>query len=38
MLFDDKYTGPKARFIAIDAESDAKIFPKVKELLQSKTK
>lgn len=38
MLFEDKYTGPNARFIAIDAESDAKIFPKVKELLQSKTK
>lgn len=35
-LYDDKYTGPNARFIAIDEDSDAKVFPKVKSLITSK--
>ena len=35
-LFDDKYTGPNARFIAIDEANDAVIFPKVKTLLTVK--
>ncbi|WP_295991535.1 hypothetical protein [uncultured Veillonella sp.] len=35
-LFDDKYTGPNARFIAIDEANDAAIFPKVKTLLTVK--
>ena len=35
-LSDDKYTGPNARFIAIDEANDAGIFPKVKSLLTAK--
>lgn len=35
-LSDNKYTGPNARFIAIDKASDAAIFPKVKSLLTAK--
>ena len=35
-LSDDKYTGPNARFIAIDEANDAAIFPKVKSLLTTK--
>ena len=35
-LFDDKYTGPNARFIAINETDDAAIFPKVKTLLTVK--
>lgn len=35
-LFEDKYTGPNARFIAIDEANDAVVFPKVKELLNVK--
>ena len=35
-LSDDKYTGPNARFIAIDEANDAAIFPKVKSLLTAK--
>ena len=35
-LSEDKYTGPNARFIAIDEADDAKIFPKVKSLLTAK--
>ena len=35
-LFDDKYTGPNTRFIAIDEDNDAAIFPKVKTLLTVK--
>lgn len=35
-LSDDKYTGPNARFIAIDEANDAVIFPKVKTLLTAK--
>lgn len=35
-LSDDKYTGPNARFIAIDEANDAAIFPKVKSLLSAK--
>lgn len=35
-LYDNKYTGPNARFIAIDEDSDAKVFPKVKSLITSK--
>ena len=35
-LSDNKYTGPNARFIAIDEDSDAKVFPKVKSLITSK--
>lgn len=37
-LSDDKYTGPNARFIAIDEANDAAIFPKVKSLLTAKNK
>lgn len=35
-LSDNKYTGPNARFIAIDEANDAAIFPKVKSLLTAK--
>ena len=35
-LSDNKYTGPNARFIAIDEANDAAIFPKVKSLLTTK--
>lgn len=35
-LFEDKYTGPNARFIAIDEANDAATFPKVKTLLTVK--
>ena len=35
-LSDDKYTGPNARFIAIDEANDTEIFPKVKSLLTAK--
>ncbi len=35
-LFDDKYTGPNARFISINEDNDAAIFPKVKSLLSAK--
>ena len=35
-LSEDKYTGPNARFIAIDEANDAAIFPKVKSLLTDK--
>lgn len=35
-LSEDKYTGPNARFIAIDEANDAAIFPKVKSLLMAK--
>ena len=35
-LSEDKYTGPNARFIAIDEANDAAIFPKVKTLLTVK--
>lgn len=35
-LSDDKYTGPNARFIAMDEANDAAIFPKVKSLLTAK--
>ena len=35
-LSDDKYTGPNARFIAIDEANDTAIFPKVKSLLTAK--
>lgn len=35
-LSEDKYTGPNARFIAIDKANDAAIFPKVKSLLTAK--
>lgn len=35
-LFDDKYTGPNARFIAIDEANNAATFPKVKTLLTVK--
>ena len=35
-LSEDKYTGPNARFIAIDEADDAAVFPKVKPLLTAK--
>ena len=35
-LSEDKYTGPNARFIAIDEANDAAAFPKVKSLLSAK--
>ena len=35
-LSEDKYTGPNARFIAIDEANDAAVFPKVKSLLTAK--
>ena len=35
-LSEDKYTGPNARFIAIDEANDATIYPKVKGLLNAK--
>ncbi len=35
-LSEDKYTGPNARFIAIDEANDATVFPKVKSLLTAK--
>ena len=35
-LSEDKYTGPNARFIAIDEADDAVVFPKVKSLLTAK--
>ena len=35
-LSEDKYTGPNARFIAINEANDAAIFPKVKTLLTVK--
>ena len=35
-LSEDKYSGPNARFIAIDEANDATIFPKVKSLLTTK--
>lgn len=35
-LSDNKYTGPNARFIAIDEANGAAIFPKVKSLLTAK--
>ena len=35
-LSEDKYTGPNARFIAIDEANDAAVFPKVKSLLSDK--
>lgn len=35
-LSEDKYTGPNARFIAIDEANDAALFPKVKSLLSAK--
>ena len=35
-LSEDKYTGPNARFIAIDEANYAAIFPKVKSLLTAK--
>ena len=35
-LSEDKYTGPYARFIAIDEANDAAVFPKVKSLLSAK--
>lgn len=35
-LSEDKYTGPSARFIAIDEADDAVVFPKVKSLLTAK--
>ena len=35
-LSDDKYTGPNARFIAIDEANDAAVFPRVKSLLSAK--
>ena len=35
-LSEDKYTGPDARFIAIDEADDAAVFPKVKSLLTAK--
>ena len=35
-LSEDKYTGPNARFIAIDEANDAAVFPKVKSLLSAK--
>lgn len=35
-LSEDKYTGPNARFIAIDEADDAAVFPKVKSLLTAK--
>ena len=35
-LSEDKYTGPNARFIAIDEANDAVVFPKVKSLLSAK--
>ena len=35
-LSDNKYTGPNARFIAIDEANDAAVFPKIKGLLNTK--
>lgn len=35
-LSEDKYTGPNARFVAIDEADDAVVFPKVKSLLTAK--
>ncbi len=35
-LSEEKYTGPNARFIAIDEANDAAIYPKVKGLLNAK--
>lgn len=35
-LSEDKYTGPNARFIAIDEANDVAVFPKVKSLLSAK--
>ena len=35
-LSEDKYTGPNARFIAIDEANDAAVFLKVKSLLSAK--
>lgn len=35
-LSEDKYSGPNARFIAIDEANDTTIFPKVKSLLTAK--
>ena len=35
-LSEDKYTGPNARFVAIDEANDAAVFPKVKSLLSAK--
>ena len=33
---ESKYEGPSVRFIAIDEESDAKVFPRVSNLLTGK--
>ena len=35
-LSEDKYAGPNARFIAVDEDNDAVVFPKVKGLLNAK--
>ena len=35
-LSEDKYTGPNARFIAIDEANDTAVFPKIKSLLSAK--
>ena len=35
-LSEDKYTGPNARFIAIDEANDDAVFPKIKGLLNAK--
>ena len=35
-ISEDKYTGPNARFIAIDEPNDSIVFPKVKGLLNTK--
>ena len=35
-LSEDKYTGPNARFIAVDEANDTVVFPKVKSLLTAK--
>ena len=37
-LSEDKYTGPNARFIAIDEANDAAVFPKVKRFVNAKNK
>lgn len=37
-LFDDRYAGLSVRIIAIDTNSDAKIWPRISELMKLKTK
>ena len=35
-VFDSKYDGPNIRFIAVDEENDAKVFPRINNIFSSK--